>query len=413
MSLANGLFGLNQSMSTPARLSQGQSGLLTGLGEALNPTPQVDINDPNSMREAAQHAMNKGDTVKGAQLMQQAQDVETKTKEGRIENIRKSYGMMEAKGKADIFEQAMVQAGESDLIAQIKREKKADDLINMEYQDAKAANNIKQMTNSFYKADTPEGRQEALQVMRDGGYAKAASELNREYSAAEVEERVILQDQLDAQYDELKTKVDRRPVVTSEEGHQALLSTLDPSVRDYASARRDAILGARQEHATLMEKPVKLEESMVKEAGMTLSQYNSMVSGLGSISAANKAVFKAREERLGKKQAGEVASPTAVKNTTEAIKAYVTAKTPTTLGIFGGNDVAREGYEAVFENPEFYGAIAADERSMYGLSLPDAMENALRSQLKKGDSYGGGIVKRMKRDSSGVIKILLENGEQI
>lgn len=295
LNAAFGLQQLNQAWATPARISQGQKGLFDQLGEALNPTPQIDVQDPSSVRQAAQHAMNKGDTVEGSRLMQQAQQIEQRQTEMANENIKRSYAAMEAKGPEALakFESAMAQAGKTDILAGVKRERMRDKVLEMQVGSAEEAQEVKGLVNAYYGATTPQGKEEAKNILRERGFGEQVFKIEQQESQIAMQESQNAFDQEAMIQARAKQAVDAKPIYTDEKAHAKWLETQPETVRAYADMRRAKYLSDMSDYEDLdtKEKVTALDESLIEEAGYTPEQYATLRTGLGPLDA-NKEIMK-------------------------------------------------------------------------------------------------------------------------
>lgn len=102
--LSGMLQGIAGDIGNPTRLSEGQRGLFNTLGNSLAPMPQVNQEDPNSLRAAAAEAMRRGDAQMAQTYATMAQQVErtqlVQREEQRATN--RAAGSLLDEGNADI-----------------------------------------------------------------------------------------------------------------------------------------------------------------------------------------------------------------------------------------------------------------------------------------------------------------------
>jgi hypothetical protein len=245
-----------------------------------------------------------------------------------MENIKKSYAAMEAKGPEALakFEKAIAESGNTDVLAGIKRERMRDKVLEMQVGSAEDAQAVKKLVNSYYGATTPQGKEEALNQLRENGYGEQAVKIERAESEFAMQETAAKFEMEQSLYDQAKLKIDQSPVYTDQKAHDAWLKTVPPQVQDYANLRRAKYVATMAEYTekATPEKIGSLTDSIIEKAGFTKEEYASLRAGLGPLEA-NKKVYDA----YSKKTASEVAkkdSPVAaaaVSNAAKYIEEYM------------------------------------------------------------------------------------------
>ena len=328
MSLANGLFGLSQSMGRPAQLSQTQQGLLSGFGEALNPRPQMNVGDPASMRAAAQHAMQRGDTLEGQQLMKQAQDAEQRITEGKIANIKRTYAQAEAAGKGEQFKATMVEAGEADTIAQIEQERLDGEVKRVTGQAVLNSAEGKEITQKYMSAQTPEGKQAVIDAAMATGRGDVIKEVIRKEAQANYDQSLLASKESQLKDVEAQKKIDSFPVPDTVAGIQKQAEAVPAEYRDYYMERARTVTQARKtiseslQDDTIKTKDLSESSDILEMAGWDKAKYKTIADAFGT-EAANRAVKQAGLEKP------KVAKPTQasgdlIKNMTKSVEHELT-----------------------------------------------------------------------------------------
>lgn len=278
LNAAFGLQQLNQSWATPARISQGQKGLFDQLGEALNPTPQIDVQDPSTIRQAAQHAMNKGDTVKGSELMEQARQVEGQREQERIKNIRRTYQQAVSAGKGEQFKKAMIEAGYADTIANVEKE-------TMQAKVAEATGNatldraaVEKSKQSYYSATTEEGKKAVLESLIADGRGDVAREIQAEEADAawKQSERDYKVAAIEREKAEKAVRSMRIPNDPQQVSEMIQNGDVPPEHQDLFLQRANAVFQHRARVQEIMQKEKSKEdlpEDIITGAGMTMEYY--------------------------------------------------------------------------------------------------------------------------------------------
>lgn len=328
MSLANGLFGLNQAMGRPAQLSQSQQGLLGGLGEALNPRPQMDVGDPASMRQAAQHAMQKGDTLEGQRLMQEAAKTEQRITEGKIKNIKRTYAAAESAGKLDQFKATMVEAGEADIIAQIEEEKLNSEVKRVTGEATLDSAEAREIAQQYASAQTEEGRQAVVDHAMKTGRGDVIKKIQQEEADAKYQATVREANLAKVADAEAQRKIDSFPIPDSREAIEKQMETVPAEHRDYYMQRAQSVVQARKNIATtLSEDKIKTvdlsdDSEMLAMAGWDKQKYDTVAGAFGKKSA-NMAVRQAAL-KAPKIDKPTVPSGTMITSMTKAVEAELT-----------------------------------------------------------------------------------------
>lgn len=298
-----GLFTLAQTLNQGRRdANQTAGGLFEMLGNSLSPISDMDMGDPTSIRAAAEGEMRRGNTVKGQELMRQAGQVEQKQEQDRVNNIKRAYGQMKAMGREEEFTDAMMQAGRIDEIAAIKRQEMQDDILAFEFGDKKRAAEFKVASNAYYKAQTPEGKETALQALIDKGFGEEAAELRRRAARVEAEATELELRQTKADWQRDVQRIQAYGVPDTEEGINAVREQIPQEMRGIYDQQVAAVLAKRvqlEEARERLKKDEMLDKDFVEQSGLTWEQYQNLFKvsqGRANESVINSVLSKTRTE---------------------------------------------------------------------------------------------------------------------
>lgn len=287
MSLGGGLFGLNQAMSQPARLSQGQQGLFGGMQQAL--TPNINVQDPESLTAAASRAADAGKINESQRLVAMAEKIKQEREAEVVKQINATYREMRRIGRAEEYEKAMIRAGRVDEIGAAKAAAINDELMEIKYGNARRAQEAQELTQAVAAAETPEGREAALDAMDDAGFAVEADEIRAKFAEAELDTQKQQLEIAKQEAEQLKEKVSRYPVYSTPEKIEAFRSRLPEAERGLYDQQVTAILKERAELAEAqnsLREQRPLDQKFVEAAGVDYKLY------IGGFNAApNKAKF--------------------------------------------------------------------------------------------------------------------------
>lgn len=279
MALQGGLFNLAQTMSRPAQLSEGQMGLFDELGKALTPSANIDLSNPTSIRAAAEKEANAGNTVEAQRLLQIASQTEQRQQAERASNISRSYRQMEAAGRGREFEDAMIAAGRADELGAAKAAKMREDVLAMEYGDAKRSRQVRDLANGYFSANTNEGREAALTRMQEAGFGAEAATLRSDAAKARASALDAQAKQAKNEWDRAVREIKAMPVPSTEEGIVRAYSSVPPEYRGIYDQQVRAVLGNRMQlekaRATIQSNQ-PLDREFVESAGMDWDEYQSL-----------------------------------------------------------------------------------------------------------------------------------------
>lgn len=298
-----GLFTLAQTLNQGRRdANQTAGGLFEMLGNSLSPISDMDMGDPTSIRAAAEGEIRRGKTVRGNELLRQAEQVEQKQEQARVNNIKRAYGQMKAMGREEEFTDAMLQAGRVDEIAAIKRQQMQDDMLAFEFGDAKRAQEFKVASNAYYQAGTPEGKEEALQVLADKGFGAEAQKLRRRAAEVEAEATELELRQSQAEWKRKIQEVQAYGVPDTEEGIRAVREQIPQNMRGIYDQQAAAVLQKRvqiQEARERLRKDEMLDKEFVEGSGLSWEQYQNLfkvTQGKANEAVINSVLGKTRTE---------------------------------------------------------------------------------------------------------------------
>jgi len=303
MAIQGGLFQLAQTMGMPSQLSAQQRGIFDVMGTALAPqSARVNSGDPASFRTAAESAIEKGDMAQANQLMQMGQQTEQRQAQGREQNIRKAYAQMSASGRGEQFEAALVQGGEGDLLAKILKEQRQATLDTLTYGSAVDADRVKEMRNSYFSAETEEGKDLVLETMKKSGYGEAAKDIRQAEATQKIKDFDTELRRGTEQYNDKIAQAKTIPVPTTQQGRDRLKAELgkrDPDLLAVYEEQELKILNARVQLQKAQEKAGTSEafpEKFFSDLPMSHESYRSLYSVAPA--EANKAALKAYEASL-------------------------------------------------------------------------------------------------------------------
>lgn len=278
MSVGGGLFTLAQTMRQGPRLTQGQQGLFDQLGAALSPQAQIDMNDPTSIRAAAEKEANSGNTVEAQRLLQIASQTEQRMAEGQRKNIKNTYRQMQAAGRGKEFEDTMIQAGRADEIGAIKMEQMREDVLAMEYGDAQRSRKVRGLASGYFAAKTNDGREAALTRMEEEGFGQEAAELRSRAAQAQA-------DALDAQlrqskqvWDQNVRQVQAMPIPSNPDDIARVRSQIPENMRGIYDQQVTEVLKNRADLVKAQESITKnqpLTKDFIEKTGMSYEDYMS------------------------------------------------------------------------------------------------------------------------------------------
>jgi hypothetical protein len=289
MALQQGLWTLANTMAQPAQLSGAQQALSSPLTQSINPE------DPYSLRDAAKHAMNKGDVMTGQKYMQQAANVEQRKAEERIEGIRNTYAKMKASGNAEAFEKGMIDSGQADIIAQIKQEDLERDVAmatGNETLDKRQANKDMQL---YFSAQTEAGKAAVLEKLQREGKGNTINLIKAQERQIQKEELLLSAKQVAQQEQALQAEIDALPVPQTEDEIMKVAGSLDPKKRGrYVQKVKERLEDRKAIRDFVNDKPdQELDANILALANMDEDTYKSLVSGIGIEKANAKVVDRA------------------------------------------------------------------------------------------------------------------------
>jgi hypothetical protein len=284
MALQQGLWTLANTMAQPAQLSGAQQALSSPLTQSINPE------DPYSLRDAAKHAMNKGDVMTGQKYMQQAADVEQRKAEERMDSIRNTYAKMKASGNAEAFEKGMIDSGQADLIAQIKEEDLQREVAMATGNSALDQRAVQEWGKKYFAAG-PKGRQIIAEQLKREDKGDILTELQSKERAIKSEEIRLAANESIAADRERAARVNSKPIPETEADIMKQVAALPPEDRALYIERVKDRLAERKAIKDYFEKDPKGTPSpnILSLANMDEQAYRDLVA-LSGREVANKMV---------------------------------------------------------------------------------------------------------------------------
>lgn len=335
-----GIGGINQAWTRPTSLSQGQRGLFDTFSESF--APSVDLGDPASIRERAEYAMNSGNQAKAAQLSKMANETEQRQAQAREQNIRKAYTAAQAAGRESQLEGALIQAGYSDLVGQIKQEQMDREAAMATGQNTLDRAAVAKAKQAYYSAQTEAGRKAVLEKLQDTGRGDIARMIFDEEAEAQVkqaQQSLTLAQQADM---DAKRQIDSRNIPLDIIEINAERRRVPPQYRDYYNRRVEKVLEHRHKvEEFLTQGTDDIPEFVLDAAGWTEKEYQAKVGQFGKQAAR-------RMLAAASKKTAKVDTDRAIPNhTLERISAVVAARMKVPGMFYGTRAVDMDDQEDV------------------------------------------------------------------
>ena len=356
----------------PVQRSAGIQQAFDQLGQQLNfGAQQVNLKDPASLRAKAQEMMDKGDTAEAQKFTAMADALETKQKQGQVENIKRTYEQVKGTKFEEQWEQAMKESGNTDIVRAAKAEDISFQVSEMEFETAKDELEAKALAKEYSIAKSS-GNVEAIRDVEEKAKATGnyeAIEAYRDLEIRRARDRLALRQ---AQNNEAKDKrlqeVKKLPLPKTKEGREAMLKRakslgLEDEYMQRITGYDDYMESTKEMDDNAFLTDFRYTADQLAEIGMSHKSYLASIQG-GDAADTNRRV----RERFA---AQEIEAPTDENGNKKWVKADVEA----------WQEYLKNGYENMFGynhgamdvNDDAGGGLARDAATLQANGIPTAV----------------------------------------